>query len=512
MGLSSRRRGFFFSGAAAVLLIILASSVMLWISAQNARSERAQLLTEGQAMVAFKQSFADGSYEDGPLRRASEVAFYKAVESVKNDGAFSGITTGNNQLRSYICGQLGKAPSQSPTDGYLHLWALEVEALGEQMGLTVDIQFDYDTDATKCTIAMADYRHVEVTYPASYTITDSKGTVMSGTMAGVIYDLDINGYDDAYVYLKSNKNALKQIFFKDSVGTTAGSVAPSPIVPDAARGKSWVYGKTTKPSPAAGSYCAGNKDQCIVVIDHASAADIASTAGYAGVILRNVPTVIDGGDVVCGGVPVPSHLDTGDCLDCLKYVGDGDTSCPGLGVVGSQISVPFVAVAPGEFSDVMIGSYVLIDSRGAENSAVSTDYHRIMDVEKMRAMSVCGFYVQNDDAPDFLQRLTVNPSPTANGIESFAIGQVWADNNPGDGATVYSDVDHEFFSSPKTEGVRVKGMPGCRDVQQCSTETVAGDASPFGHFALDDAGSAPHSEAYDAESIMCTAEGSPCDP
>jgi hypothetical protein len=526
MGLSSRkRRGFFFSGAAAVLLIILAASVMLWISAQNARSARAQLLTEGQAMLAFKQSFADGSYENGPLRRASEVAFSKAVERVKTTGFYTSINQpGGVPLRSDVCVWLGEDNA-----GKLRLWKGEVVALGAQMGLKVDITFDYDTvDTSKCQIAMADYRHVQVTFPAHYTITDSQGTVMSGTMAGVLSDLDINGYDDAYIYQKSSKNALKQIFFKDSVGTTADSVKPEPKYDDSGkaadaggRGKGWVYGKTTKPSPAVGSYCADHKDQCIVVIDHSTAADIASTAGYAGVILRALPTDTPG-TIVCDGSPdpVPAHLDTGDCLDCLRYIGDGDTqsSCtPPLGPQSNQISIPFVAVPLSAFPDP-VGSYVLIDSRGADATAGSASYHRIIDVERMRAMSVCGFYVQNGDGLNFLERLVgsqqLGQAPGTR-IESFAIGQSWADNNPANDATTYSDVDHVFFppfSGTPSPGVRVKGMPGCRDVNQCSTETPAGDASPFGHFALDNSGSAPHSEAYGATDIMCTADGAPCDP
>jgi len=500
MGLSSgKRRGFFFSGAAAVLLIILTASVMLWISAQNSRSARAQLLTEGQAMLAFRHSFSDGSYEDGPLRRVSEVALDQTVKHAKG-GAYSGINTGTDRLRDHFCNQLALP------DGHLRAWAKEVETLGKQVGLTVHIEFPYDDDKNdlgNCNIEMATYKTVKVTFPATYTITDSTGTKMSGKMAGVLLDLDINGYEDAYTYLKTGGSVTRQIFFKDSVATDAGSVAPTPIA-DAVRGKSWAYGKTTTPLPAAGSYCALNKEKCIVVIDHTTPTDIANTAGYAGVILRKEPTVVADGTAICNGNPVNAFKDTGDCLDCLRYVGDGDMSCAGLGVQGNQISIPFVAVSSFD----KIGDYVLIDSKGAENSAVSTGYHRIWDIEKLRAMSVCGFYVSNpNDAPDFLQRMTTAPGSSLYGIEGFAIGVDWADN----GATGYSNVDHVFFGSGPKDGVRVKGMPGCRNVQQCSPDTPEGVASPFGHFALDNTGSSPHSGDYGATSILCTADGAPCD-
>jgi hypothetical protein len=198
----------------------------------------------------------------------------------------------------------------------------------------------------------------------------------------------------------------------------------------------------------------------------------------------------------------------GNCVDCLRYSDATKDVCT---PPPSPIGVPFL-VEPGFSLSGADRPYVLIDSQSWSNVPAPSQYHRIMDVEQMRAMAVCGFYVASglsSIGPNFMQRLLNAPNPAGQpagtGIEGFAVGR-WANNNDDADTDSASSVDYKYYATPQVNGAKMKGMPGCRTEDQCSYSTPSGDASPVGHFALD----ASSAGAYGASQILCDA-GSSCE-
>ncbi|VVC02947.1 Uncharacterised protein [Candidatus Burarchaeum australiense] len=449
-------------------------------------------------------------------------------------------------LHNYFCNRLAMQMDQ---------WATSTVSLANQMGLTARLTLDYRSTSPACQLELSDYRTVHVIFTGRYEIHDKETGAMlaSGELPGNAY-VDVNGMPDPAIWALTRDaghfaGITRAMYFDDNVKTP--SQASPTLVAQGARGKGWFYGKTTtlnNPSelcqlPAVGGNANGNPKKCIVVVDSSALpAAIPSLQNYGGVIVRKVRTPpIFGIPVTCDGLPAGiGFRDPTDTLDSLFYLGFGidnpSPTCytPALGVFANAINVPFVEVDPADFPDSKIGNYYLIES--GENSnpqqywrntvAGNGNFHDIWDMENLRAMAVCGYYVNNPDAPDFLQRMLVWPADepipqSINGVESFVVGKgvtcAWGQNLPsgplcsptGDinppgmippaenGIFLFSNVDHMFYaqvleqaasgdsSHTASEATRIRGMPGCRELDQCSSLTHAGQYSPLGHFALD---------------------------
>ena len=113
---------------------------------------------------------------------------------------------------------------------------------------------------------------------------------------------------------------------------------------------------------------------------------------------------------------------------------------------------------------------------------MGTDNHWVMDIESLRDMMGCSWYVKYKEGPSYFQRFLKDgykKSSRDYGITSFMIG-TWT---MGDGETYNcSNVDYEFFrcvgGEPGYSGVKVLGMPGNKFKAMCEM------TSPIGHFRL----------------------------
>ncbi|MCD6279302.1 hypothetical protein J7J26_00810 [Candidatus Micrarchaeota archaeon] len=113
--------------------------------------------------------------------------------------------------------------------------------------------------------------------------------------------------------------------------------------------------------------------------------------------------------------------------------------------------------------------------------------HRVWDIESLRDMMGCSYYVESKFGPSFFQRMVKqgwNLSSNSFGVESFVVGE-WTVM---DGETYNcSNIDHEFLKCVMNgdtdyQGVKIKGMPGNKDSPMCSMD------SPIGHFRFPDVG------------------------
>jgi hypothetical protein len=124
----------------------------------------------------------------------------------------------------------------------------------------------------------------------------------------------------------------------------------------------------------------------------------------------------------------------------------------------------------------------------------------LFDIEKIRDFVMCGYYTYNPNAPSYLQRLMADPyshSSTEFGIETFVVGAYAGDY------TVYgtnSRLDRELFNDD-VEGVKVRGLPGCKNFATCSDSPITGI------FAVsNDTG-----DSYGLDQITCDNGAARCD-
>ncbi|VVB66471.1 Uncharacterised protein [Candidatus Gugararchaeum adminiculabundum] len=140
---------------------------------------------------------------------------------------------------------------------------------------------------------------------------------------------------------------------------------------------------------------------------------------------------------------------------------------------------------------------VLIDNYGLANDC-TPDRHYLYILDNMRDAAICGYYVQNNDAPSFLDRL-MGPTHFSHhaddlGIESFVIGE-WAKDSTLD------RTDHGYLVTPRlsigtTSDNWLRGMPGCKNKLQCSADDTK---TPIGQFGL----STDHIDNYLVDDITC---------
>ncbi|VVB58803.1 Uncharacterised protein [Candidatus Anstonella stagnisolia] len=127
-------------------------------------------------------------------------------------------------------------------------------------------------------------------------------------------------------------------------------------------------------------------------------------------------------------------------------------------------------------------------------------YHRIFDIENLRDMAVCGFYVQNESASSFFQKMVKDDTLQLHsplGIESFVVGK-WAGGGEDAAHNAYSRLDRKFYSEGFPDYTKIKGMPGCKSKEMCSAQ----EAIDFGvgHFGLD----RESIGAYGVDAISCS--------
>lgn len=103
---------------------------------------------------------------------------------------------------------------------------------------------------------------------------------------------------------------------------------------------------------------------------------------------------------------------------------------------------------------------------------------KIYSIEELRDMAICGYYINQTDAPSYLQRLFVSPYERKGGdfgIESFAFG-TWIKDKTGQFSDGLSRLDNELFKNE--DGRKIRGMPGCKTLGMCNSD------SQIGHFRL----------------------------
>ncbi|MEM4194726.1 MAG: hypothetical protein QXY05_00285 [Candidatus Anstonellales archaeon] len=118
-----------------------------------------------------------------------------------------------------------------------------------------------------------------------------------------------------------------------------------------------------------------------------------------------------------------------------------------------------------------------VEESGGEGKVNEHGKGLVYDIEMLRDEVICGYYFPAYEAPSFLQRFLENAENRTSeyGIEGFVVGEVYGGELYSK-ARNWSRIDWEFIK--EMEGIKVRGMPGCKSFEMCSGHT------PIGNFAL----------------------------
>lgn len=238
--------------------------------------------------------------------------------------------------------------------------------------------------------------------------------------------------------------------------------------------------------------------------------------------VSSVDSSVSYGDGECSGYDVSSYCEGQFLTDSsfgsvARYSIDKTYSIPYIKLENTfnDISDGFESLLyngneyyPETGHGILINSYADVNiTSGLPSSCVATSYPDpscpiseaydnltiyqpiLYNIEPLRDMAVCGFFVESGRAPSFFQRMVVNGDElnSAYGIESFAVGR-WAIDDSTDPDVKWSNVDfiyHKCWRGGSCPAAyKIKGMPGCKNKIMCSSNNPNEDG--IGHFALDD--------------------------
>lgn len=405
-----------------------------------------------------------------------------------------------------------------PSEGNssLRAWVENLNASLRAIGVYVS-----EYQVTSFALGQSDYDNINYSFDIRFGLKDYTNTSAVSRTYHINNTINVTGLVDPALARESataagdNMTVYRQFFFRKDLYPDYSSISVSRMSQTVAGGQGWLYGPlamagvSANLAPTATAIAPSDRSNYILVgtFDEILALTPSVYQGFAGYIVTSNPTITDDG---CGGTESHTFLPIrhGAAPDCNVSM---DPSA------GETTNLPFI-IAPGFNASeapecpmldgtnttrrcvLILNTY--LNSEVAENleRKLSTTGSGIYELETIRDFVMCGYYTHNPRAPSYIQRL-MNDSYARNstqfGIETFVIG-IYA--NDYDVYDVNSRLDRELFYG-SVEGVKIRGLPGCRNFNSCS------DSPLTGIFAVSDGTSAD----YGLDDIACDNSAAGCD-
>jgi len=529
-------KGFLFTALALVVLTFMLASLSASSSAASQAEQTHAYRFKVEALNSLLESTNDAQLSSfaqmSLLHSISALANKSVVEPIvissqgaAQDNAQTGnvnIAIGELMLNGRTtAGGSFISPLEIGESGYSVLkWEQALNASAAAAGFSLSFG-----EVSDFKVEQADAWSVNVQFSLPLNISDSDGSFFVQKVLHANATTGIEGIFDPMVAREDPKSRLgeeagsgvsfakKQIFRNPDYATPA-SVAPRNLVNESGmpkiQGLGWFYGPLMEISKDdIGSVNASEARASIYMPDEGYYEGIENDGNVFGAVLIRTPPVVESTTQMEGECEITTTVET-RCVNCVREV---HNSCSGNTEreVTNKVNFSYIATDGVNVANwyanaqsIQGKKHVLFDNEfGVNQQASKADgYHRIYDIENLRDMAVCGFYVQNENAPSFFQRMLGDAmllrSPL--GIESFLVGQ-WAGGGIDGDNDGYSRVDRVFYSQSARQfpdAIKIKGMPGCKSLGMCGAQ----EAIEFGvgHFRLDKAQSMG---AYGAGIISC---------
>lgn len=520
------KKGFLFTVTVFLVLTYILLSVSVWVKGVES-SERAyaEFYKESTVELAIEQitpaKMDNVTYVimNRALYRLNEHTIDHPVKEGEDDelenlrGAMYELLMEGSANQSYFTGDegLGKEANSS-----LNTWAQNLNASLLAIGVYIS---EFEVPEESFSISQSSKGMVTYSFNITLKMRDLSNTSSVSRTYKMPYGntgIDITGLVDPALARESKDEAgdeltvYRMFFFHEEYGD-ASSVSVSKEV-SISGGQGWLYAPLALADGNAeyveeySNIAPSERKYYILVGDFDEIKDASNYEMFSGYIVTSAPSTET---VDCDGDDVEVESDTFNPIeytdepDCTPYLGDPSTSKPF--VVAPNFDVDDAPACPMLDGSGQMRKCVLILAKYNPQDVADTPSKKnkvseagIFDVEGMRDFLMCGFYTHNPDAPSYLQHLledSYSRSDSDYGIETFVIGN-YANSS------IYDEVsrlDRELFDG--TNGIKIRGMPGCKDSSMCSDEPITGI------FAV----SGDAKEAYGLDQIACDNEAAGCD-
>lgn len=526
--MKNHSKGFFFTLISFILVLYIYVYLTAWINAgeiqERASSERFRA-TDVEAIAAqlTQEKFQDFFNISGyyALYRINDFASYDN-QTMKNDSsdgmrylskAFFGCLL-SGQSNDTFDSRTGLAYNQSEKGTYtLAAWVNNLNRTLAPAGMNITI----------FNVSNAKFEQVDpVTFNGSMDISlyieDNLHTISINRSFTLTQQFNISGLPDPMIaretrpLLTNNAPAERQIYFRN---VSIDELKPRKWNQAATQGQGFFYGYLVNASQAHLIWPTSDtayplKSQYILVGTYDQIHMVSPTGeDFGGYIITTNP-----GNTTYDNCHEQSETDTFNAItyrgpNCNAKVEDVTSRpylvLPHFSNLSWFYSHHFDINPPYPDSD---SRALLIANSSVEQVKTATlSKNRggsLYEIERLRDLAVCTWFIPSDRAPSYPQRLT-NAALYSNssefGMETFLVGS-WAGGADLPSYKQYSRVDIEFFK--QLDGTKIRGMPTCKNFNMCNLTT--GPDAPLGHFSLTDASE----QLYGADIIACDDYRSDC--
>lgn len=275
---------------------------------------------------------------------------------------------------------------------------------------------------------------------------------------------------------KENIDLQRQIFY---IEKKPSDFKPK-IIFNSSIGQGFFYGPVVNVSEA-NTVDNNDKPYFILVGDFSQIKNVNNWELFGAFILTNKPTYYENEDC-----PL-SEKDTFNAI--VYYKPAKNASC--VRVIEEITQKPYLVVENFSFTNLrgpngekhvlILAKYAWNNVNTPENAHLKYEGGKVLDIEDIRDMIACSYYVNSPNSPSYPQRLSKDPlnKESKFGITTFLVGE-WAGGANLTSYNEFSRRDVEFFK--RESGIKIRGLAGCKFVEMCNLE--AGENSPLGQFRL----------------------------
>ncbi|MEM4367304.1 MAG: hypothetical protein QW035_04220 [Candidatus Anstonellales archaeon] len=495
------KKGFFFIVLAFLFVVYVLFSVDSMSRVLQYSSERAAERFRANQIEMIGDSLSQDSYNHlsqiithGAIQRM--LAHSSQGNTIQPAGA-DGLDGVKSAFRSVVLYGYAEefAPDDlvySSSDNSTYTFSGYIAALEKTLN---EAGYDLVSYSFNASISEMNYTHLNITTELSFIAVEKNGFSSFEKHYKSEEHYSIEGLYDPYIarrsrnVLESNpSNPMELVYRQVWFGPYE---APEDLRPEIVAGpneiysgQGWFYGPAIY-ATAVTTAEPFERNRTILVGTYSQIMNVQGWNEFGAFIVTSLP------ETEPASPPCQSYENEENTLNPITY--ENSTSSGGCHATiaeGEITRKPFVVVKDFEISSERSGDfypYLIVSDKSPERVINHPEYKfdtvGVYDVEKLRDFLMCTYYVHSERSPSFLQRFLSNGAIEAmegsqNGIETLLVG-MWAGGSMSkvsyENATRY---DIDFFVP--VEGTRIRGMPGCRNVADCSATIT------IGHFALDE--------------------------
>ncbi len=516
------KKGFLFTVTVFLVLMYILLTISVWVKGVET-SERAfsEFYKESTVELAIEQ------ITPAKMDNVTYVIMNRALNRINDNSIDHPVLEGTTETEhlesalfellvdgsadgAYFMGTGGQITEEENSS--LTAWASNLNASLLAIGVYMS-----DFEVSNFSIGQADYKTMNYSFDIDLELKDFSNTSSVKRKYYIANKINVTGLVDPALARTTldaagdDSTAYRMFFFHDDYETPA-DISADALSVSVEGGQGFLYGPLAKAYGSAEgvetvtTIAPSKRKNYILVGTYSEITDLTDFVynQFAGFIVTTAPNTTS---TTCGTVSddMFNPVQYTSAPECEPKTGNPRTGKPFIIAPGFNVtSAPECPILDSSNQTrrcvLFVNTYLVGEvANNPEHVLVSTGAD-IYDVEIVRDYIMCGYYTHSEKAPSYLQRLLNNSysrNSTAYGIETFVIGNYANDYGVYD---MNSRLDRELLNG-SVSGVKIRGMPGCRNFASCADSPITGV------FAVSDEAASD----YGLDDIACDSGEAGCD-